>query len=57
MHLLKILPDKGKISRNEAVNKAESEYDIFNKTQRIESDFDREIKRISDIINTNNDSD
>jgi hypothetical protein len=52
-----ILPDKGKISRNEAVNKAESEYDIFNKTQKIESDFDREIKRISDIINTKNDSD
>ncbi len=52
-----ILPDKGKISRNEAVNKAESEYDIFNKTQRIESDFDREIKRISDKISNNNDSD
>ena len=52
-----ILPDKGKISRNEAVNKAESEYDMFNKTQKIESDFDREIKRISEIINTNNDSD
>ena len=52
-----ILPDKGKISRNEAVDKAESEYDIFNKTQKIESDFDREIKRISDIISTNNDSD
>ncbi len=52
-----ILPDKGKISRNEAVNKAESEYDIFNKTQQIESDFDREIKRISDIVNTKNDSD
>ena len=52
-----ILPDKGRISRNEAVNKAESEYDIFNKTQRIESDFDREIKRISDKISNNNDSD
>ena len=51
-----ILPDKGIISRNEAVNKAESEYDIFNKTQRIESDFDREIKRISDKISTNSDS-
>ena len=51
-----ILPDKGRISRNEAVNKAESEYDIFNKTQRIESDFDREIKRISDKISTNSDS-
>ena len=39
------------------LSQSESEYDIFNKTQKIESDFDREIKRISDIINTNNDSD
>lgn len=27
--------------------KAESEYDIFNKTQKIESDFDRELKKLS----------
>lgn len=42
----KILPDKGKISKAEADAKAESEYDIFNKTQPILSDFDKEIKRL-----------
>ena len=31
----KILPDKGKISAAQAKKKAEEEYDIFNKTQRI----------------------
>jgi len=41
-----LLPDKGKVSRREALNKAESEYDEFNKTQRIVSDFDREVKRL-----------
>ncbi len=41
-----ILPDKGKISKAEADAKAESEYDIFNKTQPIISDFDKEIKRL-----------
>lgn len=35
-----ILPDKGKVSHKEAVAKAHDEYDIFNKTQRIVSDFD-----------------
>ena len=39
-----ILPDKGKISAAEAKQKAENEYDIFNKTQRIDSDFDKEIR-------------
>lgn len=42
----KILPDKGKISKADAVAKAEGEYDIFNKTQPILSDFDKEIKRL-----------
>jgi len=42
----KILTDKGKISKQEADRKAESEYDEFNKTQRIESDFDRELKKL-----------
>lgn len=37
-----ILPDKGKISHKSAEEKAFAEYDIFNKTQRIESDFDKE---------------
>ena len=39
-----ILPDKGKISAAEAKAKAEQEYDIFNKTQRIDSDFDKEVR-------------
>ena len=42
----RILPDKGKISKAEADAKAEAEYDIFNKTQKIVSDFDREIKKM-----------
>lgn len=40
----KILPDKGKISAAQAKKKAEEEYDIFNKTQRINSDFDKEVR-------------
>ena len=39
-----ILPDKGKISAAEAKEKAEAEYDIFNRTQRIDSDFDKEVR-------------
>ena len=42
-----ILPDKGKISRQMAVSKAESEYEEFNKTQKIISDFDKEVKRLT----------
>ena len=40
----KILPDKGKFSAAQAKKKAEEEYDIFNKTQRIDSDFDKEVR-------------
>ena len=43
-----ILPDKGKISAIQAKKKAEEEYDIFNKTQRIDSDFDKEIRGLLD---------
>lgn len=39
-----ILPDKGKISAAQAKKKAEEEYDIFNKTQRIDSDFDKKVR-------------
>lgn len=39
-----ILPDKGRVSAAEAKAKAEREYDIFNKTQRIDSDFDKQIR-------------
>lgn len=34
------------ISRQQAEQKAFTEYDKFNKKQRIESDFDREIKKL-----------
>ena len=43
-----ILPDKGKISAAQAKKKAEEEYDIFNKIQRIDSDFDKQIKGMLD---------
>lgn len=39
-----ILPDKGKISARQAKQKAEAEYDLFNPTQKIVSDFDRAVK-------------
>ena len=43
-----ILPDKGKISAAQAKKKAEEEYDIFNKTQHIDSDFDKEVRGLLD---------
>ena len=43
-----ILPDKGKVSAAQAMQKAEEEYDIFNKTQRIDSDFDKEVRGLLD---------
>lgn len=43
-----ILPDKGCISAAQAKAKAEDEYDIFNKTQRIDSDFDKQIRGMLD---------
>ena len=41
-----ILKDKGSISRQAALKKAEAEYDVFNKTQKITSDFDIEVKKL-----------
>lgn len=41
-----ILKDNGKISRTDALKKAETEYDAFNKTQKITSDFDIEVKKL-----------
>lgn len=43
-----ILPDKGNISAAQAKKQAEEEYDIFNKTQRIDSDFDKGIRGLLD---------
>ena len=42
----KILSDKGSISMDEAKDKAEQEYNIFNKHQKINSDFDKFSKKI-----------
>lgn len=40
------LRDNGKISHTQAKIKAESEYDIFNRTQRIYSDFDKALNSL-----------
>ena len=42
-----ILPDKGKVSARQAKQKAEAEYDLFNPTQKIVSDFDKAIRQWS----------
>lgn len=42
----KILQGKGKISKLQADKKAVKEYGEFNKTQKIISDFDKEVKKI-----------
>ena len=42
----KILKDNGRISHMQAVDKANTEYEIFNKTQPIESDFDKAVKKM-----------
>lgn len=44
-----ILPDKGKVSRQQALEKAYAEYDAFNKTQKITSDFDLLLKATEKI--------
>lgn len=43
-----ILPDKGKISAAQAKKKAEAEYALFDPTQQIDSDFDKEVRRLLD---------
>lgn len=45
----RILPNRGSISAAEAKAKAEGEYDIFNRTQQIDSDFDKEIRGMLDL--------
>jgi hypothetical protein len=41
-----ILQDKGNVSKQIAAAKAESEYDEYNKTQKITSDFDRVVQKL-----------
>lgn len=45
-----ILKDNGRISHKQALEKAYQEYDIFNKTQPIESDFDKVVKGLTKKI-------
>lgn len=40
------LPDKGKISAAQAKKKAEEEYALFDPTQQIDSDFDKEVRKM-----------
>jgi hypothetical protein len=42
----KILQDKGKVTKAKAEQKATKEYDEFNKTQKIISDFDKHIAKL-----------
>lgn len=44
----KVLKDKGKLSKDVADRKALTEYNDFNETQPIKSDFDRMVKGLSD---------
>ena len=41
-----ILPDKGKIYAAQAKKKAEEEYALFDPTQQIDSDFDKEVRKM-----------
>ena len=41
-----VLKDNGRISAKQAKEKAEAEYDVFNKTQKITSDFDKEVLKM-----------
>ena len=47
-----VLKDKGSITRKEAEEKAEIEYNKFNKTQKIESDFDRLLEETKGMEDT-----
>lgn len=47
----KILTDKGKVSKALADNKAKQEYEAFNKTQKIVSDFDKMVKALENKEN------
>lgn len=48
-----ILEGYGKVSREQANSKAFAEYDKFNRHQKIESDFDREVKKLLKDKSTN----
>ena len=41
-----ILPDRGKISAAQAKQKAEEEYTLYDPTQQVDSDFDKEVRKM-----------
>lgn len=51
----KVLIDKGRISHKQAIEKAEKEFAIYRKREMdlLESDFDKEIKRLKDKNDNN----
>ena len=42
----KIMKDNGRVTHKQALEKAHAEYEVFNRTQPIESDFDRIVKEM-----------
>ena len=42
----KVLKDNGRISHRQALDKANAEYEIFNRTQPIDSDFDKAVRKM-----------
>jgi len=46
-----ILNDKGKISHQQAVEKAEKEFEVYRQREmrQLESDFDRAVKQLSKV--------
>ncbi len=46
----RVLEGKGKVTFAKAEKKAFQEYEIFNKTQKIESDFDKVLKKLESKI-------
>ena len=55
-HKRNVLIGKGSVSHKEAIEKAEKEFEIYRKRemQLLESDFDREIKKLKDLKSSTN---
>lgn len=51
-----ILRGKGSVSSEQAKEKAHTEYQLFNPTQRIDSDFDKELRRLNRKRKNNDDN-
>ena len=49
VQIIRSLPEKGTVSAKQVEEKAFKEYDEFNKTQRIVSDFDKMVKLLGEV--------